>query len=402
MQRRKRIETRGAIISAFAALLLIIWSAERRLLYITVTSSVMEYVSLWIIVLQMMSRKDERRQKFAVCLVPAAMLPASAVLASFSIMHLDTEVLYSNLDYIPALALTVIYVISVLPVSFHKRQHLDTASWGGREVSFDALAISLSTVVNLMLNTGENPENGMMTALTGGVMALFILLISVNIGLCALFGFQSTGESIRELRAQYRKKQRAFHFLAVGKDCVMVLIKVALSIISASFFMFANALFSCGIAVARYEALKMKGHGKGSQLKKAVKVSSVIIFSGLCYVCYSVRLFFGGSPGDYGMVMALAIACYTFVDFTIQVVEMIRLRKDGSLEAEALRVVSLCSILICFVLTQTAIMSFSAGGNHHISDGLGGVVFGSLVTCVGAVYLIINRLRYAEIDSKHD
>ena len=402
MQRRKRIEIRGAIISAAAALLLFIWAAARELVYITATSAIMEYTSLWIIALQMMSRKAERRQKVAAGFIPAAMLPVSAVLAAFSIMQLDTACLYTSLDYIPALVLTMIYVISVLPVSIHKRRNLDIASWGGREVSFDALAISLSAAVNLMLNTAENPENGMMTALTGGLMAFFILLVSVNIGLCASFGFQSTGESIRELRAQYRKKQRAFHFIAVGKDCVMVLIKVALSIISSSFFMFANALFSSGIAVARYEALKMKGQERKSQLKKAVKVSAVIIFSGLCYVCYSVRLFFGGSSADYGMVMALAIACYTFADFTIQIMELIRLRKAGSLEAEALRVVSLCSILVCFVLTQTAIMSFSSGGAHHISDGLGGVVFGSLVTGAGAVYLVINHLRYAEIASKHD
>lgn len=395
MQRRKRLERRGIIISAVAALLLIIWSAARGLAYITVTSSLMEYASLWGIVLQVMSNKDEKRQKIAVGFIPVAMLPVSVVLAAFSIMQLDTTALYMSLDYIPALVLTVIYTISVLPVSLHKRQNLDTASWGGREASFIALALSLSTVVNLMLNKAENPENGMMTALTGGVMALFILLISANIGLCAVFSFHSTGESIRELRAQYRSKRRTFHFLAVGKDCVMVLIKIALSIISSSFFMFANALFSSGIAVARYEALKMNGQERGIQLKTAFKVSSVIIFSGLCYVCYSIRLFFGGSPGAYGMVMALAIACYTFVDFTIQIAAIIRLRHDGSLEAEALRVVSLCSILVCFVLTQTAIMSFSTIGEHHISDGIGGVVFGSLVIGVGVVYLVLNYIRSA-------
>ncbi len=395
MQRRKRIERRGAVISAVAALLLIVWSAARGLEYITAISSVMEYASLWIIVLQVMSNKDERKQKVAVGLVPAAMLPASVALAAFSFMQLDATALYRSLDYVPSLVLTVIYVMSALPVFLHRRQNLGTASWGCREVTLDALALSLSVVVNLMLNTVENPESGMMTALTGGVMALLILLGSVNIGLCAFFGFHSTGECIRELRVQYRKKRRALHFLAVGKDCFMVLIKIVMSIISSSFFMFANALFSSGIAVARYEALKMWELERGMQLKKAVNVSAVIIFSGLCYVCYSVRLFFSGSPGEYGMVMALAIACYTFVDFTIQIVEIIRLRHDGSLEAEALRVVSLCSILVCFVLTQTAIMSFSADGDHHISDGIGGVVFGSLVTGVGAIYLVINHLRSA-------
>lgn len=88
------------------------------------------------------------------------------------------------------------------------------------------------------------------------------------------------------------------------------------------------------------------------------------------------------------MIMALAIACYTFVDFGIQISELIKLRKRQNLEAEALRMVSFSGILVSFVLTQTAIMSFSEPGEHNFSDGLSGLVFGGLVVVVGLVLLI--------------
>lgn len=116
----------------------------------------------------------------------------------------------------------------------------------------------------------------------------------------------------------FQKKRRFFYFVSVGKDGIMLLVKLGMSLISTSFFMFANALFSCGIGLARYTALKMQGKDSDEQLRLYRRVMAILSFSGLCYVGYSVRLFFGGSAGQYGMVMALAIAVYTFVEFGIQ------------------------------------------------------------------------------------
>lgn len=173
----------------------------------------------------------------------------------------------------------------------------------------------------------------------------------------------------------------------------MVLVKLGMSFASASFFMFANALFTCGIGLARYVALKMQGKETAEQLRLYRRVSVILSISGLCYVGYSVRLFFGGSAGQYSEVMALAIAAYTFVEFGIQIHDLIKLRKQHDLEAKALRLVSLCGILVSFVLTQTAIMSFSEPGEHNFSDGLAGVVFGGLVVIVGVISLLLHRKK---------
>ena len=393
MQSRKRIEKIGAIIASITALILMIWSFMRKLGYLAALSFLMEFTAIWIIALTSSGRKGSRSRKAMAYIAAVALIPASAALAIFSIAEMGKTVLYDGMDYIPSLMLTALYVISVLPVSLHRRRSLEMLSWAGREISFASLAICLSAIVNLMLNTSINPENGMMTALTGCVMAALILLISADAVLCLVFGFCTTKEGIRMLRKSYKEKRRILHFLFLGKDSVMVLIKIALGLISSSFFMFANALFSCGIGIARYEALKMTGQDRNVQLKMTMKVSAILIFSGICYVCYSIRLFFGGDSVEYGMVMALAIACYTFFDFSMQIMDIARLRKKNSLDAEALRIVSLCSILVCFVLTQIAIMSFSSENDHHISDGIGGVVFGSLVIFVGVVYLIVNHRR---------
>ena len=272
-----------------------------------------------------------------------------------------------------------------------RRKEKDVSIWLIRQFDFALLCTLLPSLVSQLLLLGEESEWAQMVCLTGCVMGGVLLLLGCNLLLCALFGYRGTRESIRLVRDEFQRRRRIFHFASVGKDGFMVLVKLVMSIASASFFMFANALFSCGIGLARYVALKMQGKETAGQLRLYRWVCAILSFSGLCYAGYSVRLFFGGSAGQYSEVMALAIAAYTFVEFGIQIYDLIKLRKKRDLEAEALRLVSLCGILVSFVLTQTAIMSFSEPGEHNFSDGLAGVVFGGLVVLVGIVALLSRR-----------
>lgn len=274
-----------------------------------------------------------------------------------------------------------------------RRKEKDVSIWMIRQFDFALLCALLPAPVSQLLLLGEESEWAQMVCLTGCVMGGVLLLLGCNLLLCALCGYRSTRASIRLVRDEFRRRRRIFHFVSVGKDGFMVLVKLVMSIASTSFFMFANALFSCGIGLARYVALKMQGKETAGQLRLYRRVCAILSFSGLCYAGYSVRLFFGGSAGQYSEVMALAIAAYTFVEFGIQIYDLIKLRKKRDLEAETLRLVSLCGILVSFVLTQTAIMSFSEPGEHNFSDGLAGVVFGGLVVIVGVISLLLHRKK---------
>lgn len=274
-----------------------------------------------------------------------------------------------------------------------RRKEKDVSSWMIQHFDASLLCVLLPALVSQLLLLGEESEWAQMVCLTGCVMGGLLFLLGCNVLLCALCGYQSTRESIRQVRDGFQRIRRFFHFVSVGKDGFMVLVKLGMSFASASFFMFANALFTCGIGLARYVALKMQGKETAGQLRLYRRVCAILSFSGLCYAGYSVRLFFGGSAGQYSEVMALAIAAYTFVEFGIQIYDLIKLRKKRDLEAEALRLVSLCGILVSFVLTQTAIMSFSEPGEHNFSDGLAGVVFGGLVVIVGVISLLLHRKK---------
>lgn len=321
-------------------------------------------------------------------------LPA-ITLCALSAAPLFTDLLPASDDFQTVMVCALVGMQACLATAslLIRRKEKDVSSWMIQHFDASLLCALLPAPVSQLLLLGEESEWAQMVCLTGCVMGGVLLLLGCNLLLCALCGYRSTRASIRLVRDEFRRRRRIFHFVSVGKDGFMVLVKLVMSIASTSFFMFTNALFSCGIGLARYVALKMQGKETAGQLRLYRRVCAILSFSGLCYAGYSVRLFFGGSAGQYSEVMALAIAAYTFVEFGIQIYDLIKLRKKRDLEAEALRLVSLCGILVSFVLTQTAIMSFSEPGEHNFSDGLAGVVFGGLVVIVGVISLLLHRKK---------
>lgn len=263
------------------------------------------------------------------------------------------------------------------------------SAWVGRRLDVASLATGLCAVVSQLLTLGDRAEWVTMTCLTGCVLGGGVLLVALEVALCALCRERGLMGCVRVLRDASREHRRAIHLTAAGKDCAMVVVKCALAALSASPFVLGSALFSCGVALARFTALRMAGAGEGRRLELFRRVGAVLAASGLAYALYSARFFFGArSSGGYGEVAGLAIATYTFVDFAVQTTDLVRLRRTHDLEARALRTVGLAAVLVNFPLTQAALMAFSESSDHAFSDGLSGVVFGGLVVVVGLVTLM--------------
>ncbi|MGL5512226.1 MAG: hypothetical protein ACRDBM_03175, partial [Sporomusa sp.] len=210
--------------------------------------------------------------------------------------------------------------------------------------------------------------------------------------LVSLCDYQSTRKSLKTLNDLIKRKKLVFVRISLVKDVFMVLAKTALSFIAASFFMFANALYSAGLVVARHIAVKMHTQSGEKQLHSYFRVGGVIFLASACYVIYSIRLFYKSSTTSFPMVVGIAIACYTFVEFGINIREAWMLRKSKVLEAKALRAISLSSTLLCFVLTQTALTSLSPDSDTSFYNALSGVIFGGIAALVGAYVMIRSRL----------
>jgi len=250
--------------------------------------------------------------------------------------------------------------------------------------------VSLIVLLALLPSSGEDTAViGCMSAVLLGVMAF---LIAVNLIVISFCDYKNTRESIKTISNLMHSKKLTISRAMLVKDSFLVAGKFLISLASLSFFMFANGLYSVGVGVGRYIAIRMHTHNREDQMKSYRMVGVVILLSSVCYVLYSIRLFFGGKTVSYPMVIALVIALYTFIEFGINVREVIRLRKSRALEAKALRMLSFSSTLLCFVLTQTAIMSFAHEGDTNFFNALSGVVFGGGAALIG-LYMIITVKR---------
>jgi len=254
-----------------------------------------------------------------------------------------------------------------------------------------AMSAPLSLIITPLLYLTNTEDAVTMACMTTIILGVLSFLAMANIIMVSYCGYKGTAESIRIISKAMRERKLIFTRVSILKDAFLVAGKGIISVISVSFFMFVNALYSAGMGIARFIAVRMHTQDEKGQVKSYRYVGIIISFSSICYVLYSIRLFFGGMTSDYDMYAALVIALYTFVEFGINIKEAIRLHKSKALEAKALRAASFSSTLICFVLTQTAIMSFASEGDNSFANAISGVVFGALASLVG-LYVILDSI----------
>lgn len=180
-----------------------------------------------------------------------------------------------------------------------------------------------------------------------------------------------------------KNRQLVYAHLSLAKDVLLVVAKAAWSLVYVSVFMLANVLYSSGMGLARLVAIRMHNQEPAAQSKSYRLIGTIIAVASGCYILYSVRLFFGGTTGTYPLHIAVLIALYTFILFGIHVRGAVRLRNSHSLEAKALRAISLSSTLLCFSLTQTALMSAANESNIAFASALSGVFYGALACLLG-------------------
>lgn len=349
-------------------------------------------VLYWLVQLRLtiLLKKDEEFQKKWCKPIGFFLFPPAVGILAVGVM-----LLFWPFPIMPALitystiAISVVLFVCMLLQMITLNKNVSLAGRFLRLTLGAAMSAPLSLILTLVLYMIKTDEAVILSCTSVGIFGASALLIAVNIVIVSLCGYKSTKDSIKTISALMRNRKPVFMRIIMLKDAFLVASKTAISVVSLSFFMFANALYSAGMGIARLYAVRMHNQDRGRQIKSYRYVGIIISAASICYVIYSARLFSGGKTETYSLYIALVIALYTFVEFGINVREAFRLRKSKALEAKALRAISLSSTLLCFVLTQTAIMSFAAEGDNSFTNALAGVVFGGLAALVG-LYIIVD------------
>jgi len=200
-----------------------------------------------------------------------ALLPSLGLIASAVGFLLRPEIAVHIYTAYALIGISAAFVAWLVFKIIALRKDKSTAARFTRLISMAAMSSPLSLIVGIILTIAEIEDDAatlicLSTAVFGGAA----LLIAVNLIIVSL----------------------------------SVLSKTLISIAATSFFMFTNALYSMGLGVARFIALRMHTQSGDEQIKSYFRVGGVIFLASACYVIYSIRLFYKSSTLSFPEVVA--------------------------------------------------------------------------------------------------
>jgi hypothetical protein len=132
--------------------------------------------------------------------------------------------------------------------------------------------------------------------------------------------------------------------------------KILMGIFSSSIFLFASALFTLALCFSKFTCLQgIKKDEKLLTKKYFIFSSMLIIISGVFYAGYSLRLLFGHIPKNYGIIVAITIATFSFYCMVNSIINLFRY-KNSSPYYRTLRVISFIAALTDIMLTQMSLL----------------------------------------------
>lgn len=169
--------------------------------------------------------------------------------------------------------------------------------------------------------------------------------------------------------------------------------KLAMGVISLSFFTCVSAFYTFGIVIAKVCALKglTNENNNGKQYSYYRLSGMILIIASVLYVIYSTRLLFYPADNYFDKYAGIGIAAFAFTELGLNIRGVIRERHDHTLLFHAIKMINLASSLICLVLTQTAILSFTheltPDYDPSVSNGLMGILMGTAAALIGLIML---------------
>ena len=192
-----------------------------------------------------------------------------------------------------------------------------------------------------------------------------------------------------------KSRQMGIKTVSCAGSLLLGLGTLVLGVATLSVFTCANALYTFGTAFAKSCALAGLFAGRSQQEQfRYYKLSGlVLVLASVMYIIYSVRQLVFPENISVHMYAALGIATLSFTEITLNIIGVVRERKNHAPLFHALKMIDLASSLISLVLTQAALLSFASTQvqAHPQANAAIGVLMGAAAVVLG--FLMIARIH---------
>lgn len=198
----------------------------------------------------------------------------------------------------------------------------------------------------------------------------------------------SLKEKFVQLKNDKQRRIKLFTLLGLLYNIVWSVGKILFGIFTRAFFFSISGIYTLFIGMIKSLFYR---HYQKTDIKKEFKVSIamgvLIIISALAFVLYMARLFFIDDDMDYGTIMSITIAAFSFSELGLSIYNFVKSVKTEDMMLTGLRSCNVASGFYAIVLTQVAILSACGSGNPK-GNALGGTVFGLCALAMGVALLV--------------
>ena len=186
-------------------------------------------------------------------------------------------------------------------------------------------------------------------------------------------------------------------FLTMLYNFFWSIAKILLGALSGGYFFCASGVVTLLIGSIKYIFYRNHDHDSMNvKTQKSIKICILLIAIGLLYAGYMSTLFVYPQLEQYDVIVAIAIATFSFIELAISIRNALIDRKKGDTLLSALRNCNLASAIFAIVLTQVALMT-SQGEDASIGSAISGIIAGVIVVIIAVIYLIKLKRRQKDM-----
>ena len=172
-------------------------------------------------------------------------------------------------------------------------------------------------------------------------------------------------------------------------------IKVILAVITRSIILLISSFYNFAKSATKKRAVTEHEDPN----KKYMEIGILIMISSFAYTIYSVYVIVTKKQLEINTYLSILIAIIAFTDMILSIIGVIQAKKNDDIETEMIKFTNLSSAFINISLTQTVILSYTLHINVSGYNGIVGVIFGGLTSCIG-LYMIIKGFKMHKKDKE--
>lgn len=203
-------------------------------------------------------------------------------------------------------------------------------------------------------------------------------------------------EKLSRFKEQAKQKQIVL-FVSAVYNFIWSVCKILFGVFSSAYFFCVSGASTLLFGfVKKIYLTNYKKQDFEERKGKGIIISILLIISALFFTFYMTRCFFDPEIKEYGTIMSITIATFSFCEFGFSVYNFHQSKRTNDILLQSFKGCGLISSLYAIVLTQVALLS-ATNTPADIYNGITGTVFGAMSVIIG-VYLLVRAIKSSKND----